>query len=118
MSQETKVTEVLAKCQAMMQTHDYSCLHGLTVSKCLQCRPDRIQHIGYIDALGRFRLHRTIEDLLEETPRGFVDKLKKAKKTRRERATETQAAAMMEGWRHEIARQSNSASRLCFGRTE
>lgn len=112
MSQEAKVTEVLAKCQAMMQTHDYSCLHGLTVSKCLQCRPDRIQHIGYIDALGSFRLHRTIEDLLKETPRGFVDKLKKAKQTKRERAVETQAAAMMEGWLREMARQGDSISRL------
>lgn len=118
-SNDIEVSSVLAKCREMLEFYDYTCLHGLTINKCAYCRPDRIQNIGQIDALGCFRLHRAIEALLEtRPPEGILSKYKHAKRSKKERTAELQAEALMEGWRRELVKEDFASLRLYSGKTK
>jgi hypothetical protein len=88
------IAQVLAHCEAMLREHDFSCLHGKTLSTCSKCQPHRISNIGRLDKLGSFRLESSLEQLLVEDDNAWY-KLKSDSRSKQEREAMQQASKII-----------------------
>jgi len=71
------LSRVLAECQQKLDNEDYSCIHGIKLSRCSVCSRSRVNNIGRLDKLGCFKLDPEIEKrLVGVKEESFWDKIK------------------------------------------